>query len=150
MSITTGRDPTPAAKPRIAHLANQARRGIVTSPRLRAARLLWQTGPGLAIGVAAFVVAEGVLPNLALIAIGRAAGDIPAAVAHGLSSPSGHHLEVALAFGGACYGLSLLRGPIEDLLSTACSTRVSSSMQRRLAAAASSTSRTQPCSTGCP
>jgi hypothetical protein len=76
MSITTGRDPTPAAKPNIARLASRARRArrdIAASPRLRAARMLWQTGPGLAIGVAAFVVAEGVLPNLAPIAIGRAA-----------------------------------------------------------------------------
>ncbi len=112
MLTTQGRDAAPAPKSRITRLDRRTWTGAARSPRLRAARMLWQTGPGLALAVVAFVLAEGVLPNLALIAIGRAAGDIPAAVDRGLSSPSGHHLLAALAIGGASYGLSLLRGPV--------------------------------------
>jgi ATP-binding cassette subfamily B protein len=100
--------------------------------RVKRARLLWRAGPGTALAVYTFIVVEGALPNLSLIAIGRATGDIPAAVKLGLGSAAGHRLVGALALGGLFYGLSLLRGPLEDLLSAYAGTRTSTYMQSLL------------------
>ena len=83
----------------------------------------------------AFILADAFLPNLALVALGRAVGRIPAAVTHGLGSPSGRALVVALAVGVGAYALSLLRSPVQDLLSAYCSAAMVTGMQRRLAAA---------------
>ena len=77
------------------------------------------------------------LPNLTLIAMGRATGRIPAAARDGLSSAAGHSLLVALAFAGVCYGLSLLRGPAEDALSSVVRARMVVALQRRLVTAVS-------------
>jgi ATP-binding cassette subfamily B protein len=108
---------------------------VVRSPRLRVLRLLWETSPRLAAAMGLFIVADGFLPILSLVALGRAVGHIPAAVTHGLGSPSGHSLLIALAIGTAAYGLSLLRSPAEDLLSAHVSAVMSTGMQRRLARA---------------
>jgi ATP-binding cassette, subfamily B, bacterial len=102
---------------------------------LRAAHLLWEASPPLSLAVVVFVVAEAVLPNLALVAIGNAVGHIPAALAHGLGSASGGALVVALALGAGAYAASLLRRPAQDLLSAHCSAAMSGSMRRRLAVA---------------
>src|SRR6204780_5776215 len=69
------------------------------------------------------------------LAIGRAVGRIPPAVTHGLGSASGHSLLAALAVGTVAYALSLLRSPVEDLLSAHASAVMSTGMQRRLASA---------------
>jgi ATP-binding cassette subfamily B protein len=105
--------------------------------RLRVARVLWETSPALAIAVCLFVLVEGLLPPLALVALGWATGHIPAAVRDGLGSPAGHSLLVSLAVGAAAYALSLLRGPLEDLLSAYCSAAVATTLQRRLVTAVS-------------
>ena len=110
---------------------------LKASRRIRALRLLTSVSPGLTWTVGAFVVAESVLPNLTLIAMGRATGRIPAAARDGLSSAAGHSLLVALAVAGACYGLSLLRGPAEDALSSVVRARMVVALQRRLVAAVS-------------
>src|SRR6185312_13135533 len=87
--------------------------GLKNSRRVRALRLLASVSPALMGTVAAFVVAESILPNLTLIAMGRATGRIPAAARDGLSSAAGHALLISLAVAGVCYSLSLLRGPAE-------------------------------------
>jgi ATP-binding cassette, subfamily B, bacterial len=69
---------------------------------------------------------------LVLVAMGRVTGDIPGAVEHGLSSADGHELIAALAVAGGIYGLSLMRGPLEDALTAAVSARVDVLMARRL------------------
>ena len=84
-----------------------------------------------------FVVAEGVLPVLVLVLMGRVTGAIPDAVTFGLSSPQGHRLIVALALAGCGYALSLMRGPFEDALTAAAAARVDGLMQRRLVQAVS-------------
>src|SRR5438270_10074250 len=71
--------------------------------------LVAETHPGLAAVMALYVLADGVLPILALVALGRAVGRIPTAVTHGLGSPSGHALLTALAVGTGAYTFSLLR-----------------------------------------
>jgi ATP-binding cassette, subfamily B, bacterial len=121
-------------------LAPASRRAAVArraaaSPRLRVLRLMWQTSPALTAAVGLFVLADGFLPVLALIAVGRAVGRIPAAVAHGLGSASGHALLAGLALGTAAYALSLLRSPVQDLLSAHCSAVMATGMRRRLARA---------------
>jgi len=108
---------------------------MVRSPRLRVLRLLRETSPGLTVALGLFIVADGFLPILSLVALGRAVGHIPAAVRNGLGSPSGHSLLIGLAFGTAAYALSLLRSPAEDLLSAHASAVMSTGMQRRLARA---------------
>lgn len=105
------------------------------SPRVRVMRLAAETNQGLTVVMALYVLAEGVLPILALISLGRAVGKIPAAVEHGLGSGDGHSLLLALAIGTAAYALSLLRSPAESLLQAYCSAAMSTGMQRRLARA---------------
>ncbi|HZR51263.1 MAG TPA: ATP-binding cassette domain-containing protein [Streptosporangiaceae bacterium] len=112
-------------------------RRISESPRLRVTRLVRETSPRLAVVMALYVLADGVLPILALISLGRAVGKIPAAVTHGLTSASGHALLLALGIGTAAYALSLLRSPAESLLSAYCAAAMSTGMQRRLARAVS-------------
>jgi ATP-binding cassette, subfamily B, bacterial len=107
------------------------------SVRWRVARLVWEARPALAVAVIGFVLVEGILPPLALVAIGWATGHIPAAVRSGLGSAAGHALLGSLFVGAAAYGLSLLRGPLEDLLSAYCSAVMSTDLQRRLTSAVS-------------
>jgi ATP-binding cassette, subfamily B, bacterial len=108
---------------------------LASSPRVRVLRLMWQASPSLTVTAGLFVLADGLLPIAALVALGRAVGRIPAAVAHGLGSPSGHALLAGLALGTAAYALSLLRSPAQDLLSAHCSAVMATGMQRRLARA---------------
>lgn len=110
---------------------------VRASRRVRAIRLLTSVSPGLAWAVAGFVVAEAVLPNLTLIAMGRATGRIPGAARDGLGSAAGHALLAALAVAGVCYALSLLRGPAQDALSSVVRARMVVALQRRLVAAVS-------------
>ena len=95
-------------------------------------RLLTAASPGLTWAVVAFAVGEAVMPNLTLVAMGRATGRIPAAAHDGLGSPAGHGLLAALAVAGVCYGVSLLRGPAQDALSAAVRARMTTVLQRRL------------------
>jgi len=118
-----------------AELPQTTARKMRRSPRVRVIRLVGETSPGLAGMMALYVLADGILPILALVALGRAVGRIPAAVQHGLGSASGHALVTALAVGTAAYALSLLRGPVEALLEAYCSAAMSTGMQRRLARA---------------
>ena len=105
---------------------------VRTSRRLRAMRLLTAASAGLTWAVAAFAVGEAVLPNLTLVAMGRATGRIPAAAHDGLGSPAGRGLLAALAIAGVCYGVSLLRGPAQDALSAVVRARMTTVLQRRL------------------
>ncbi|MGP8205022.1 MAG: ABC transporter ATP-binding protein [Acidimicrobiales bacterium] len=107
------------------------------SVRARVARLVYAASPALAAAILLFVLVEGVLPTLALVAIGWATGHIPAAVRDGLGSPAGHALVVSLALGAGAYALSLMRSPLEDLLSAHSSAVMTSDLQRRLARAVS-------------
>src|ERR1700677_1111601 len=111
------------------------RQGLTRSARLRVLRLLWETSPSLALTMILFILADGFLPIVSLVALGRAVGRIPAAVTHGLGSASGRSLLIGLAVGTAAYALSLLRSPAEDLLSAHASTVMATGMQRRLAQA---------------
>jgi ATP-binding cassette subfamily B protein len=123
------------AVPRVRVWPAAVRGRIAGSPRLRVVRLLWELSPAAAIMLGLFVIADGVLPNLALIALGRATGRIPVAVEHGLGSPAGQSLLIALAIGAGAYGLSLVRTPVGDLLNAHCSALMTAGMQRRLARA---------------
>jgi ATP-binding cassette, subfamily B, bacterial len=116
-------------------LVARVNRRLTGSPRLRVLRLMWQMSPGLTLTMGLFVLADGFLPIVALVALGRAVGRIPAAVTHGLGSASGHALLAGLALGTAAYALSLLRSPAQDLLSAHCSAVMAAGMQRRLARA---------------
>jgi ATP-binding cassette subfamily B protein len=115
-------------------------RGLISatwsSPRVRALRLLWRAAPRLSLLAVAFVLAEGTLPVLVLIAMGRVTGAIPGAVLFGLGSGAGHALITDLALAGGIYALSLMRGPLEDGLSTAAGARVEALMQTLLVDAA--------------
>ncbi|HTX25498.1 MAG TPA: ABC transporter ATP-binding protein [Streptosporangiaceae bacterium] len=126
----------PAARTLAARAAPDAlSHRLAASPRCRVLRLMWETSPALTIVMGGYVLADGFLPILALVALGLAVGRIPQAVAHGLGSPSGHSLLIGLAIGTAAYALSLLRSPAEALLSAHCSAVMSTGMQRRLARA---------------
>jgi ATP-binding cassette, subfamily B, bacterial len=107
-----------------------------SAPRVRALRLMWRAAPGLSVLAVAFVLAEGALPVLVLVAMGRVTGAIPGAVIFGLDSGSGHALIDDLALAGGIYALSLMRGPFEDGLSAAVNARVEALMQTMLTGAA--------------
>jgi ATP-binding cassette, subfamily B, bacterial len=111
------------------------RERLASSPRLRVLRLLWETSPGLTLTMGLFILADGFLPIVALVALGHAVGRIPAAVSDGLDSAAGHSLLLALTLGTVAYALSLLRSPAEDLLSAHSSAVMATGMQRRLAGA---------------
>jgi ATP-binding cassette subfamily B protein len=102
------------------------------STRLRALLLLWRASRGLSVAAVVFVIAEGALPVLVLVLMGRMTGSIPGAVEFGLGSPPGHRLIHGLALAGGVYALSLLRGPFEDALTAAAAARVDTLMQRLL------------------
>ena len=112
-------------------------RRLRASTRLRALALLWHASRGLSLLAVVFIIAEGVLPVLVLVLMGRVAGAIPDAVTFGLSSPQGQRLILALALAGFAYALSLMRGPLEDALTAASAARVDGLMQRRLVQAVS-------------
>jgi ATP-binding cassette, subfamily B, bacterial len=105
--------------------------------RYRVLRTFASAAPGLFTAAVVFVLAEALLPNLVLIAMGRTVGDIPAAVGGGLGSPAGHRMIVALVLAGTLYAVSLLRGPAEDALSAMARARMSVISQRRLIEAVS-------------
>ena len=119
----------------LTRLLTRIRGRIDGSPRLRVVRLATETSPRLAVVMGVYVLADGVLPILALVSLGRAVGKIPAAVTTGLGSANGHSLLIALGIGTVAYALSLLRSPAESLLSAYCSAAMSTGMQRRLARA---------------
>jgi ATP-binding cassette subfamily B protein len=119
------------ARVRLPRLANPLLT-IRGGPRVRALVLLWRSSRPLSALAALFVLAEGALPVLVVIAMGRVTGAIPGTVIFGLSSPSGHTLLLDLAEAGGIYALSLMRGPLEDALSAAATARVEAEMQRRL------------------
>lgn len=100
-----------------------------------AVRLLWETSRLLALAVAVYTLAASTLPVLVLIAAGRLVGDIPAAARHGLDSPSGDRLVVALALTGGAYALALTLGPMQSALSSAVKWRLVYRTQDRLVAA---------------
>ncbi len=108
---------------------------LAGSSRLRVLRLLGETSPALSLTMALFVLADGFLPILSLVALGHAVGYIPAAVEDGLGSSSGRSLLIALVLGTVTYALSLLRSPAESLLSAHSSAVMATGMQRRLAEA---------------
>jgi ATP-binding cassette, subfamily B, bacterial len=122
-------------RPGLAPTPLAAIRGLPRSPRARALILLWRSSRPLSLLAAIFVLAEGALPVLVLVAMGRVTGAIPGAVIFGLGSPAGHTLLAYLAEAGGIYALSLMRGPLEDALSAAATARVEAEMQRRLVAA---------------
>jgi len=122
---------------RSAVFTNRMFTSVRQSRSLRSARYLYQASPPLALGAAGFVLAEALLPNAALVAVGRATGYIPAAVADGLGSEAGRRLLVALSIGGALYALSLLRSPLEDFLSARCSLKLGAFLRQRLVTAVS-------------
>jgi ATP-binding cassette, subfamily B, bacterial len=110
---------------------------IRSAPRIRALALMWRASRPLSLVAVLFVLAEGALPVLVLVLMGRVTGDIPGAVVNGLSSRDGHRLIGALALAGGVYALSLMRGPLEDALTAAVSARVEVLMTRRLVDAVS-------------
>jgi ATP-binding cassette subfamily B protein len=114
------------------HVTERLIGSVITSPRVRALQLLWRASPTQFIAAVVFIVAEGALPVLVLVLMGRVVAAIPPAVLNGLSSREGHQLLVKLAEAGVTYGLSLLRGPAEDALTAAATARVDALMQRRL------------------
>ncbi|GAA4623059.1 ABC transporter ATP-binding protein [Actinoallomurus vinaceus] len=107
------------------------------SPRHRVLKTLAADSPGLLAGALVFMIAEGLVPNLVLIAMGRTVGAIPGVVRSGLGSHDGHVLLTRLVVAGVLYALSLLRGPAEDVLTAMVRAKMSAVQQRRLIEAVS-------------
>jgi len=112
--------------------------GAMTGPGYGAAvRLMWETSQPLSFAVAGYTIAASVLPNLVLIAAGHLVGSIPAAADHGLGSPAGHRLIVALAITGVAYAAALVLGPVQSSLSSVVKWRLVYRTEDRLIAAVS-------------
>jgi len=108
-----------------------------SSARLGVLRLLAETSVAWTVALAGFVVASATLPVLVLVAMGQVVGGVPAAAAHGLSSPAGHHLILALVVSVGVYAASLVLGPVQGAISSAVKVRLTFAMQDRLIAAVS-------------
>ncbi|MGH3257235.1 MAG: hypothetical protein ACRDOU_17870 [Streptosporangiaceae bacterium] len=124
-------------------------------PGLTRANPAWETSPALMLIMGLFVLADGFLSILALVALGQAVGRIPGALSHGLGSPSGNRLLIGLAIGTTAYALSLLRSPAEALLSAHSSAVMSTGCSAAWRGPSarppeSSTWRTPPSSTSSP
>jgi ATP-binding cassette subfamily B protein len=100
-------------------------------------RLMWETSHPLSFAVAGYAIAASIMPNLVLIAAGHLVGTIPAAAAHGLGSPAGHRLVVALTITGAWYAAALVLGPVQSALSSVVKWRLVYRTEDRLIAAVS-------------
>ena len=118
-------------------LAKSALAKVAASGRLRAIRLLFETSKGWTMAVALLVVANAVLPNFVLIALGAAIGDLPAAIRQGMGSAAGHRLELSLLLAGAAYLVNLLLDPFQDVIRLAVRGRLRDNLQARLMAAVS-------------
>ncbi|MFF0519317.1 ABC transporter ATP-binding protein [Actinomadura nitritigenes] len=110
---------------------------LAGSGRVRALRMLWGAGKGWAAAVALLVVANAVLPNASLVALGYAAGRIPAAAAAHLHGAAGRALAGALLAAGLLYAATLLTGPYQEWLSACVKARLVDDLQSRLMAAVS-------------
>src|SRR5579862_7196337 len=67
-------------------------RRVAGSPRWRVLRMMWETSPALMVIMGLFVLADGVLPILALVALGQAVGRIPRSEEHTSELQSQFHL----------------------------------------------------------
>jgi ATP-binding cassette subfamily B protein len=94
--------------------------------------LLWAASRPLSAVVAAWLVASALLPALVVITLGEVVGAVPAALAHGLGSPDGGRLVLALAVAAVVYGLSLMLGPVGTAVGTAAKARITTDLQDRL------------------
>ena len=101
----------------------------------QACSLLWDAGHGLSALVACWLLASALAPTLVVLALGAVVGAVPAAVVHGISSPSGTRLLEALGVAAACYAFSLITDPVGNALGTAASARITGRLQGRLLAA---------------
>ena len=110
---------------------------VAASGRLRAMRLLFETSKVWFVAVAALAVADAVLPNLVLIALGGVIGDLPGAIRTGMNSAAGHRLDLSLALAGAAYLANLLLDPFHDVLRLVVRSHLSNDLQARLMAAVS-------------
>lgn len=97
--------------------------------------MLWSSSKGWSAAVALLVVANAVLPNASLVALGNAVGRIPAAASAHLRGAPGRDLALALIGAGVLYGLTLLTGPYEEWLSSCVKARLVDDLQGRLMAA---------------
>ncbi len=95
-------------------------------------RLLWQASRALSAAAVVLLVADAALPSLTLVTMGRATGRIPAAVAHGAGSADGRALWWALAVAAVCFALSMLRGPVQDVVAATAAARLTAVLQGRL------------------
>jgi ATP-binding cassette subfamily B protein len=99
--------------------------------------LLWRSSRGLSVLVLVWLVANSITPALVVVALGVVVGQVPGAVAHGLSSVDGHRLILSLVVAAAVYALSLVLDPIGSALGTATRSRITGQLQGRLLTAVS-------------
>ncbi|MBN9621119.1 MAG: ATP-binding cassette domain-containing protein, partial [Actinobacteria bacterium] len=99
--------------------------------------LLWRASRGLSILVVVWALVGALVPPLVVAALGLVVGRIPGAVVHGIGSPAGHGLILALVLAALVYGLSLVLDPVGNALSTACDALVTGDIQGRLLRAVS-------------
>lgn len=112
-------------------------RSLFGGNRILALKMLWACGPPWAITVGLIAVANAVLPNLSMVALGRAVGDIPAAAHSGLGSSDGHRLIAAIVLAVALYAGSLIVEPIGSALNAVVRIKIDQANKRRLMAAVS-------------
>lgn len=107
------------------------------SGRVRSLRLLWGVSKTWSIMVSLLALANAVLPNVSLIAMGWAVSRIPAAARSGLHGAPARQLYVALAVSGVLYALNLLTGPYQEMLSSSVKALLTDRLQHRLMTAVS-------------
>ncbi len=99
--------------------------------------LLVRGAPGLAVVVAAWVLASAVAPSLVLVAFGHVLSRVPAAVRAGWGSGSGRALVRAVVVLAVVYGVTVGLNGMRTALGTIVKVRLTYHMQARLMRAVS-------------
>jgi ATP-binding cassette subfamily B protein len=102
-----------------------------------AIRLLASSSRALTVGLGLWTLASATLPNVTLVAMGAVVGRVPGAASHGLNSPDGHRLLIAVLIAGACFASTLLIGSLQTGLSSIVKARLTFAVQDRLMTAVS-------------
>jgi ATP-binding cassette, subfamily B, bacterial len=113
-------------------IRGRMQRWAASSGRLHAARVLVRESPSLAALLVLLTVGGVATSTAARVLLGLTVGEVPDVVGQGLGSDAGERTLALFVAAGACYAVSLLVPPVEDMLATNVKARLTAGMQQRL------------------
>jgi ATP-binding cassette subfamily B protein len=101
---------------------------VAAAPRSDLVRASAGVAPGLTAALGALVVASGLLPPAFSLATGALVQAVPDAVGHGMGSPAGHRVAVALLLATLAYVLIQVAGPVRAMVGDILMRRIDASL----------------------